>query len=144
VRLCLRLGAVLSLAAVVGIYALYISIETNTFNAYCMEERGGVIRSGLADLKFWEMATGWWVVTVLPCLGAQQLGSLKTLAAIAIGFAVICASALPLSFNQPIECYTSGGSYPSDAFDVLVPLSAVLVSVVFYALLFLDVLRQLA
>jgi hypothetical protein len=85
-RLSLRIGAILSLMAVVITIPLYVELETNNFNAYCADERADVIRSGLADPETWMTAIMWLVITALPCLAARQSRSLKIFAILAAGF----------------------------------------------------------
>jgi hypothetical protein len=137
-RLSLRIGAILSLMAVVITIPLYVQLETNNFNAYCADERGDLIRSGLADPETWMTAIMWLVITALPCLAARQSLSLKIFAILAAGFAGSCVLCLPFYSGPPIECFTSGGSYPSDSFDLVAPLTAILLSAIFYMVLAFD------
>ena len=141
-RLSLRIGAILSLMAVVITIPLYVELETNNFNAYCADERGDLIRSGLADPETWMTAIIWLVITALPCLAARQSLSLKIFAILSTGFAGICVLCLPFYPGPPTECFTSGGSYPSDSFDLVAPLTAILLSVIYYMVLAFDLARS--
>ncbi len=140
----LRLCGIFAQVAILAAIAVYVSLEVHTFNSYCTAERGDLIRTGLSDPATWRLAIGWLIVTALPGLFARRSISLKLFTGIAASLALICVASLPTALGRPIECFTSGGSYPSNAFDVLAPLGCVFVSIVFYVILVVDLTQGAA